>query len=60
MTQEKIVACLCEVHGLAMCDQEFASGIREAVDANAIVLDNVDAAIGRLELQVAVIVSGSD
>ena len=41
MTQEQIVGRLVQVHGLVIRDQEFASGIHDAVDANAIVLDNV-------------------
>ena len=47
-------------HGLVMRDQKFQMGIHEAVDTNAILLDDVVAALGRLETQMAAVVATSE
>ena len=60
MTPEQTVTGLSEVHGLQIRDQAFAMGIHEAVDANAVLLDDVVAAIGRLQAQMAIVVATSD
>ena len=41
MTNDQVVASRIEVHGLVTRNEEFALGIHEAVDENAIVLEQV-------------------
>ena len=60
MTPEHTVSGFSEVHGLVMRDQVFAMGIHEAVGTIAVLLDDVVAAIGRLQTQMTVVVATAE
>ena len=53
-------AGLIEVHGLVARDEECALGIHEAVDENAIILEQVISKLASLELQVATMHAATD
>ena len=60
MTNDEVVACLIEVQGLATRDEDFAMGIHEPVDENAVVLEQVIPKLANLELQMAAMVTTAD
>ena len=60
MTNDQVVAGLIEVHGLVTGDEEFTVGIHEAVDENAVVLEQVISKLANLGQQMAAMVTTAD